>query len=79
MATKLEGAWKDALPEGDVKEARTIYNNITNKYADYQGNVSDEHAEKLADYLEDLGYLLEDYTDDNYNEIAEKMPSIRQH
>ena len=72
MATKLEGAWKDALPEGDVKEARTIYNNITNKYVDYQGNVSDEHAEKLADYLEDLGYLLEDYTDDNYNEIAEK-------
>ena len=70
MATKLEGAWKNALPEGDVKEARTIYNNITNKYADYQGNVSDEHAEKLADYLEDLGYLLEDYTDDNYNEIA---------
>ena len=70
MATKLEGAWKDALPEDAVKEARTIYNNITNKYADYQGNVSDEHAEKLAGYLEDLGYLLEDYTDDNYSKIA---------
>ena len=28
MATKLEGAWKNALPEGDVKEARTIYTTL---------------------------------------------------